>query len=117
MLVYRDADKMPHVTNPKLFVTPSLIPTSLSLVALPSIANRYVKIHSESPTPTEGELTVFNVLGEQLSTRKVELDVGANTEYFDTSAWPSGTYIAEFSANSSYNSTSKISTARLIVQH
>ncbi len=118
-LLYRDGDKMPHQTNPLwLTVRSSEGAPPVSMSAFPAIANRYVRIHAVSPTSVFGNLTIFDLLGHAIASRNVEIDAGDNTEYFETSGWTSGTYIARLSAGSvDDRSSAKVSTTRFIVQH
>ena len=106
-LLYRDGENIPHQTNPRFAsVNSGAIPSELNLSAVPSIANRYVKIHIASPEYVSTELTIFNLLGEIVAARTVAIDPGDNIEYFDISHWPSGTYIAELSVEEqSFNHT------------
>ncbi len=97
--------------NPS-FASVSTVPSaSFNLWAAPLLANRYVKIHAASPEPVLGKLSIFNLLGEIVTARTVTIDPGDNIEYFTTSQWPSGTYIAELSLKN------KVSTTRFIVEH
>ncbi|GEM_PF-3353245 len=119
LLLYRNGDKMPHRTNPLwLKVKSSEETPTIAMSAFPAIANRYVKIYTETPTSVSGNLTIFDLLGNAIASRRVEIDAGGNTEYFETSAWPGGTYIARLSAGSMDDqSSAKVSTTRFIVQH
>ena len=110
-LLYHDGDKIPHVTNPQFASVSGEQLASSNLTAIPTIANRYVKVHAASPIAATEHLVIYNLLGVAIASRRIEVDAGDNTEYFETTGWASGTYTAELNADN------QVSTTRFIVQH
>jgi hypothetical protein len=59
----------------------------------PSIGNKFVKVQITSALTHRCTIEIFDLLGRKIDRREVMLDLGNNTEYYDTSQFPEGTYI------------------------
>ena len=92
-------------------VAPAALTSEETLTAFPTFANQYTKIFIMSPDAREGLLSILNLLGQEIASRSVRIDPGGNTEYFETSNFPSGTYFAQIETSKNVFQT------RFIVEH
>ena len=91
-LLYKDADNIPHHTNPQMLVAQPYSRTSDSLRIIEGM--NYVKLDAEMSEPEEGTITVYNILGQEAYLAQQSFNPGENITYLDTHGWPSGSYIA-----------------------
>ena len=91
-LLYKDAENIPHHTNPQMLVAQPYSRTSDSLRIIEGM--NYVKLDAEMSAPEEGTITVYNILGQEAYLAQQSFDPGENITYLDTHGWPSGSYIA-----------------------
>jgi hypothetical protein len=92
LLLYKDADRIPYKTNPQMAVVESHLISGNSLSILEG--NNYIKLATDVMTNARAQVSIYNVLGQQIFTKEEELSPGQNIIYCQTIGWPSGTYVA-----------------------
>jgi len=110
-LMSRGCEKIPHKTNPKMVTIQSRITEGFEVSCFPALANKFTKVQISSDKYSEAAITIFNLLGQVIQTRKIVLDPGGNTEFFNTTDWTNGTYIG------SVESSSGVRSIKFLVNH
>lgn len=110
LLAFRDCDKIPHRTNPKWSVSASHL-EELSMNVYPQIADKFVKIQITSDEYADATITVFDILGRSIISKRVFIEAGENREYFDTSSLSEGSYVIRVQTKSDQQQ------AKFIINH
>jgi len=104
-LMFRNCDSIPHKTNPAMNKAVNTNQEGFEVSCFPAIANKFTKIQITSDRYSETTITVFNLLGQVIQKRMIQLDLGENTEFFNTTDWTNGTYIVNIESLSGNRST------------
>jgi hypothetical protein len=110
-LMSRDCDRIPHKTNPNMVAVRKTNIAEFKISCNPAIANKFTKVQISSDKFSGATLTVFNLLGQVIQKRIVEIEPGNNSEFFNTTDWTNGTYILNVELSSG------VRTTKFLVQH